>query len=81
MPLVNKVEYGYVLDEALKNDTRSDMPEDFITQDVLNSAPNLQAFLNNIIQPVRNRVHRLPLSREEVTENPFVVLSVMSYIL
>ncbi|GAA5807494.1 hypothetical protein MFLAVUS_000857 [Mucor flavus] len=55
-PLVSKVVYGYVLDEVLQNDTRSDMPEDFITQDVLNSAPNLQAFLNNIIQPVRNRL-------------------------
>ncbi|GAA5806707.1 hypothetical protein MFLAVUS_000055 [Mucor flavus] len=70
MPLVNKVVYGYILDEVLKNDTRSDMPEDFITQDVLNSASNLQAFLNNIIQPVRNRVHRLPLSREEENAQP-----------
>ncbi|KAI8087419.1 hypothetical protein BDF21DRAFT_461044 [Thamnidium elegans] len=53
------VVYDYVLDEVLKNDTRSDMPEDFITQDGLNSAPNLQAFLNDIIQPVRNRAPRL----------------------
>ncbi|GAA5815031.1 hypothetical protein MFLAVUS_008537 [Mucor flavus] len=29
IPLVNKVVYGYILDEVLKNDTRSDMPEDF----------------------------------------------------
>ncbi|KAI8080605.1 hypothetical protein BDF21DRAFT_419346 [Thamnidium elegans] len=67
MPLVKKVVYDYVLDEALKNDTRSDMPEDFITQDGLNSAPNLQAFLNDIIQPV--------------TKNPFIVLSIMTYII
>ncbi|KAI7899332.1 uncharacterized protein BX663DRAFT_554972 [Cokeromyces recurvatus] len=72
MPLVNKVVYDYVLDEVLKNDTRLGMLEGFITQDGLNSAPNLQAFLNNIIQPVRNRIHRLPLSREEVIENPFI---------
>ncbi|KAI8061405.1 hypothetical protein BDF21DRAFT_455741 [Thamnidium elegans] len=81
MPLVKKVVYDYVLDEVLKNDTRSDMPEGFITQDGLNSAPNLQAFLNNIIQPVRNRAPRLPLSREEVTKNPFIVLSIMTYII
>ncbi|KAI8073790.1 hypothetical protein BDF21DRAFT_475198, partial [Thamnidium elegans] len=81
MPLVKKIVYDYVLDEVLKNDTRSDMPEDFITQDGLNSAPNLQAFLNDIIQPVRNRAPRLPLSREEVTKNPFIVLSIMTYII
>ncbi|KAG2228747.1 hypothetical protein INT48_009348 [Thamnidium elegans] len=81
MPLVKKVVYDYVLDEVLKNDTRSDMLEDFITQDGLNSAPNLQAFLNDIIQPVRNRAPRLPLSREGVTKNPFIVLSIMTYII
>jgi hypothetical protein len=77
MPFVKKVVYDYVLDEVLKNDTRSDMPEDFIAQDGLNSAPNLQAFLSSIIQPVRNRAHRLSLSREEVTKNPFIVLSII----
>ncbi|KAK4518852.1 uncharacterized protein ATC70_009076 [Mucor velutinosus] len=82
MPLVNKIVYGYALeDEVLENDTRSNMPEDFITENVLDSAPNLQAFLNDIIQPVRNSAHRLPLSREEVTKNPFIAPSVMSYIL
>ncbi|KAI8072094.1 hypothetical protein BDF21DRAFT_424859 [Thamnidium elegans] len=81
MPLVKKIVYDYVLDEVLKNDTRSDMPEDFITQDGLNSAPNLQAFLNDIIQPVRKQSPRLPLSREEVTKNPFIVLSIMTYII
>jgi hypothetical protein len=81
MPLVKKIVYDYVLDEVLKNNTRSDMPDDFITQDGLNSAPNLQEFLDIVIEPVRNRIRRLPLSREEVTKTPFVVLPIMTYII
>lgn len=81
MPLVKKLVYGYALDEVLKNVARSDMPENFITQDDLNSAPNLQTFLNGMIQPVRNRIPHFPLSREEVTKNPFTVLAMMNHIL
>jgi cell envelope opacity-associated protein A len=69
------------LDEVLKNAARSDMPENFITQHELNSAPNLQTFLNDIIQPVRNRILHFPLSREEVTKNPFTALAMVNHIL
>ncbi|CEG82634.1 hypothetical protein RMATCC62417_16680 [Rhizopus microsporus] len=67
MPLVKKLVYDYALDEVLKKAARLDMPENFITHD-LNSAPNLQIFLNDMIQPVRNRIPHFPLSREEVTK-------------
>ncbi|ORE09843.1 hypothetical protein BCV72DRAFT_317339 [Rhizopus microsporus var. microsporus] len=79
MPLVKKLVYGYALDEVLKNATISDMPENFITQYDLNSAPNLQTFLNDVIQLVRNRMPHFPLSRE-VTKNPFTVLAMMNHI-
>lgn len=41
----------------------------FITQDIADSAPNLQIFLNEIIQPIRNRIPHFPFSRE-VTKDP-----------
>lgn len=81
MPLVKKLVYIYALDEVLQNVARSDMPADFITQDTVDSAPNLQIFLNEIIQPIRNRIPHFPLSRGEVTKNPFSVLAMMNYIL
>ncbi|GAA5813666.1 hypothetical protein MFLAVUS_007152 [Mucor flavus] len=68
--------YGQIVSSAC--DTIATAYNNFYVENY-ETAPKLQAFLNNIIQPVRNRVHRLPLSREEVTKNPFVVLSVMSY--
>ncbi|CEG74723.1 hypothetical protein RMATCC62417_09885 [Rhizopus microsporus] len=81
MTLLKKLVYGYALDEVLKNAARSDMPENFITQDDLNSAPNLQTFLNDMIQSVRNRTPHFPLSREEVSKNLFTVLTMINHIL
>lgn len=81
MTVVKKIVYGYMLDEALMNDTRADMPEDFVAQGDLDSTLNIQTFLNNTIQSIRNRAPKIPLSKEVVTKNPFSVLSMMNYIL
>lgn len=77
MPTIKKIVYGYILDEILKNDTRSDLPEGFLPQDV----PDLQQFLNSEIQPIKNRIPNLPCSKEAVSNDPLSVFSVMKHIL
>lgn len=82
MPPLKKIVYEYILPEVLDNSVRSNIPENFIHEGDLNNAPNLQQYLNGVIQPIRSRVQHIPLSREYVTEtNPFIVMNLMKYIL
>ncbi|ORE06341.1 hypothetical protein BCV72DRAFT_329039 [Rhizopus microsporus var. microsporus] len=81
MSVVKKLVYNYIFDEVLTNIARSDMPEDFVDQDTLNLAPNLQVYIDRIIQPIKNRLLQLSLNKETITANPFTVLNVMAFIL
>ncbi|KAI8085967.1 uncharacterized protein B0P05DRAFT_570147 [Gilbertella persicaria] len=64
-----------------KSDILSDLPEDFLTKNELDNAPDLQLFLNTEIQPIKNRIPYLPCLREAVTTNPLSVLNVVKNIL
>lgn len=70
-----------MLDETLTNVARSDMPEDFLDQNTLNLAVNLQVYIDSTIQPIRNRLPQLPVDKITITANPFTVLNVMAFIL
>jgi len=81
MLIVKKLVYNYIFDEVLTKIARSDMQDDFLDQDTLNLAPNLQAYIDRIIQPIRNRLPQLPLDKKTITANPFTVLNAMTFIL
>lgn len=81
MRTVKNLVYDYILDEIFTNQERTNIPENIISIEEFEALPDLQATLDTLIQPIINRSPRVPVTRVEVTKDPFMILTILRYIL
>ncbi|GAA5809176.1 hypothetical protein MFLAVUS_002581 [Mucor flavus] len=81
MRITKNLVYDYILDEIFINQVRKDILENIISLEDFEAIPELQATLDTLIQPIKNRLPRVPVTRIEVTKNPFIILNILRYII
>ncbi|KAI7908316.1 uncharacterized protein BX663DRAFT_557456 [Cokeromyces recurvatus] len=69
--------YNHIYDQVLTHSQSSSIPNDILAlfdPDVVN---NLPSFLNPLISEVKNRMSKLPVSKESLNNEPFKILSAL----
>ncbi|GAA5816891.1 hypothetical protein MFLAVUS_010426 [Mucor flavus] len=78
MRTIKNLVYDYISDEIFINQVRKEIPENIISLEDFEAIPELQATLDTLIQPIKNRLPRVPVTRIEVIKNPFIILNILS---
>ncbi|KAI7905552.1 uncharacterized protein BX663DRAFT_549544 [Cokeromyces recurvatus] len=69
----------YIKDEVpmLTHSQSSSIPNDILAPSDPDVANNLPSFLNPLISEVKNRMSKLPVSKESLNNEPFKILSAL----